>query len=178
MTFLHALRQIQKLDPETRVYLVEDDYMHLPGSEAILMDGIDIAVYATLYDTPDMYTNRTVGRNGIFRTIEDGGEVSRVFLSETSWTHWKEKGSTTLTFATKAKHIQEDYDLLVKRGIFSEDFEMFIELKIKKKKNLIVSLPGYSTHCHMPWITRNPEIFKLLKMDPNSLLRSDLLSLT
>ena len=169
MTFLHALKLVRKLDPETHVYLVEDDYMHLPGSEAILKEGVELADYATLYDTPDMYTNRTVARNGIYRTIDEGGEISRVLMSEPSWTHWKETSSTTLTFATKAKHIQEDYDLLVKRGIFSEDFEMFIELKIIKKKNLIVSLPGYSTHCHLPWITRNPKIFEILNLDPKSL---------
>jgi hypothetical protein len=148
----------------------------LPGSEDILREGLELAHYATLYDCPDTYINHTAYSNGMTRTISEGGEVSRVYMTEPSFTHWKETLSTTLTFASKAKYIQEDYDILVKWGIFSADFNMFIELKIIKKKNLIVSLPGYSTHCHMPWITRNPKIFNLLNLDPESLKRPNLLS--
>ena len=169
MTFLHALKLVRKLDPETHVYLVEDDYIHLPGSEAILREGLELAHYATLYDCPDTYINHTHYSNGMTRIISEGGEVSRVYLTEPSFTHWKETLSTTLTFATRVKYIQEDYDILVKWGIFSADFDMFFQLRNINQRRLVVCIPGYSTHCQMPWITRNPKIFELLNLDPKSL---------
>tara|TARA_Y100000593_G_scaffold82678_1_gene155463 strand:+ start:2652 stop:3377 length:726 start_codon:yes stop_codon:yes gene_type:complete len=138
-SFRYVLNKALELDDDTIVYFVEDDYLHLPNSRNVLMEGIKLgADYVTLYDHPDKFVD------GINPYVSDGGEETKVFLTKSS--HWKLTNSTTMTFASKASTLKKDKDVFDKWTIdFPNDFEMFIDLR-KKGKSLISPIPGYSTH--------------------------------
>ena len=170
--FCHVLRRIMKeLKPDELVYLVEDDYMHLPGSEEVLKEGLGVADYVTLYDCPDKYIDHmTLSQfDGTRRVIDGGGEIGRILQTIPSFNHWKETGSTTLTFATKAGNLTRDYVTMFKWSFQSGDFNMFHDLIHVNGRRLISSVPGLATHCHLPWITRNRKIFELLGLREVSL---------
>lgn len=139
------------------VYLLEDDYLHLPVSPVALLEGLEMADYVTLYDHPDKYQN-----DGGNPYVELGGERSRVLLSGT--THWKTTNSTTMTFAARVKTLKEDQAIwweFTSKG-FPNDFGAFQHLQglgdwqnriFGKKRVLISSIPGLSTHCETAWLS-------------------------
>ena len=134
-------------DDETIVYFIENDYLHKPGSGKILIEGLQIGYsYVSLYDHPDKYMN---GANPF---VEDGGEVTRVMLSNSC--HWKITNSTTMTFAAQVKTLKEDESILREytSGTYPRDFEMFLALR-EKQHGLITPIPGYSTHGETAWLT-------------------------
>lgn len=132
------------------IYFIENDYIHRKNSKAILEEGFELgADYVSLYDHPDKYLNADKGGNPF---IEDGGEVTKVFLSKSC--HWKLTNSTTMTFASKLKTVKEDEPILRKwtTDSYPEDFKMFLELR-DKGRTLITPLPSYSTHGDLPWLS-------------------------
>lgn len=146
-TFNLALDMALGFDDETIVYFVENDYLHKPGSDKVLVEGLQIGYnYVALYDHPDKYMN---GANPF---VEDGGEVTRVMLSESC--HWKITNSTTMTFAAQVKTLKEDESILREytKGSYPRDFEMFLALR-EKQHGLITSIPGYSTHGETAWLS-------------------------
>ena len=146
-TFNLALDMALGFDDETIVYFVENDYLHKPGSDKILIEGLQIGYnYVALYDHPDKYMN---GANPF---VEDGGEVTRVMLSESC--HWKITNSTTMTFAAQVKTLREDESILREytKGSYPRDFEMFLALR-EKQHGLITPIPGYSTHGETAWLS-------------------------
>jgi hypothetical protein len=146
-TFNLALDMALKYDDETIIYFVENDYLHKPGSDKILVEGLQIGYnYVALYDHPDKYIN---GANPF---IEDGGEVTRVMLSNSC--HWKITNSTTMTFAAQVKTLKEDESILRKytSGSYPKDFEMFLALR-EKQHGLITPIPGYATHGETAWLS-------------------------
>lgn len=146
-TFNLALDKALEWDDETIVYFVENDYLHKPGSGKILIEGLQIGYsYVSLYDHPDKYIN---GANPF---VEDGGEVTRVMLSNSC--HWKITNSTTMTFAAQVKTLREDESILREytSGTYPRDFEMFLALR-EKQHGLITPIPGYSTHGETAWLS-------------------------
>jgi hypothetical protein len=146
-TFNLALDMALKYDDETIIYFVENDYLHKPGSDKILVEGLQIGYnYVALYDHPDKYIN---GANPF---VEDGGEVTRVMLSNSC--HWKITNSTTMTFATQVKTLKEDESILREytSGSYPRDFEMFLALR-EKQHGLITPIPGYATHGETAWLS-------------------------
>lgn len=146
-TFNLALDVALGFDDETIVYFVENDYLHKPGSDKVLVEGLQIGYnYVALYDHPDKYMN---GANPF---VEDGGEVTRVMLSESC--HWKITNSTTMTFAAQVKTLKEDESILREytKGSYPRDFEMFLALR-EKQHGLITPIPGYSTHGETAWLS-------------------------
>lgn len=146
-TFNLALDMALGYDDETIVYFVENDYLHKPGSDKVLVEGLQIGYnYVALYDHPDKYIN---GANPF---VEDGGEVTRVMLSESC--HWKITNSTTMTFAAQVKTLKEDETILREytSGSYPRDFEMFLALR-EKQHGLITPLPGYATHGETAWLS-------------------------
>jgi hypothetical protein len=146
-TFNLALDMALGFDDETIVYFVENDYLHKPGSDKVLIEGLQIGYnYVALYDHPDKYMN---GANPF---VEDGGEVTRVMLSESC--HWKITNSTTMTFAAQVKTLREDESILREytKGSYPRDFEMFLALR-EKQHGLITPIPGYSTHGETAWLS-------------------------
>jgi len=146
-TFNLALDMALGYDDETIVYFVENDYLHKEGSPKILVEGLQLGYgYVSLYDHPDKYMN---GANPF---VEDGGEVTRVMLTDSS--HWKLTNSTTMTFASTVATLREDESILREftKGSYPRDFEMFLALR-EKQKGLITPIPGYSTHGETAWLS-------------------------
>ena len=149
-TFNLALDMALSYDDETIIYFVENDYLHKQGSPRILVEGLQLGYdYVSLYDHPDKYINKQNGGNPF---IEDGGEVTRVMLTNSC--HWKLTNSTTMTFAAQVKTLKEDESILREYtlGSYPRDFEMFLALR-ENQKGLITSIPGYSTHGETAWLT-------------------------
>ena len=116
---------INRYAPDDFVYLLEDDYLHLPGSRAALLEGLAIADYVTLYDHPDMYHPDGNSMNSF---VHDDMPKSSIYL--TAHTHWRSTVSTTMTFAAKVQTLIEDRDVFLKycRGDFPGDFGIFYPL--------------------------------------------------
>lgn len=95
---------IHKYNKDDYLYLLEDDYLHLPNSKQILLEGLQIADYVTLYDHPDMY--KTHSPNFL---VHDGLPKCSIFLTQSR--HWRETISTTMTFAAKVQTLIEDSEI-------------------------------------------------------------------
>jgi hypothetical protein len=151
-TFNLALDWALKQDKKTLVYFLENDYIHKPNSDKILLEGIGLgADYVSLYDHPDKYIPANRGGNKF--VDEDGGEVTKIYLSESC--HWKLANSTTMTFAGKVKSLKRDEQILRKwtnMGHYPRDFDMFLELR-ENGVSLMTPIPGYSTHGETAWLS-------------------------
>lgn len=139
-----------KLPDNEIVYFVEDDYLHLPNSRQVLLEGMERVTYVSLYDHLDKYMLPAYGGNPYIGN--DAAEETKVFL--TNSTHWKLTNSTTMTFASTVKVLKEDEEVWRKHstGICPRDFDAFIELR-EKGRTLATPIPGYSTHCDLQYPT-------------------------
>ena len=151
-TFRDALDlAIQENNSGEMVYLLEDDFLHLPPSARLLEEGITRApLYTTLYDHPDKYINKDQGGNP---QIEQRGEVTR--LIKTDSVHWKLTNSTVMSFACRVERLIEDHDLLMKYSSnnITDSYGLFTELSQTKQIGVLSSVPGYSTHCEAAWLS-------------------------
>jgi hypothetical protein len=146
-TFNLALDKALKCGDDDIIYFIENDYLHLPNAPKILKEGFDTgASYVALYDHPDKYID---GANPL---VEDGGEVTRVMLTNSC--HWKLTNSTTMTFAAKVKTLKEDEAVLRAHtnGSYPRDYDMFISLR-DLGRGLVTPIPGYSTHGETAWLS-------------------------
>lgn len=132
----------QNFDDDTIIYFLEDDYVHLPEWDKVLIDGFTLPVhYVTLYDHGDKYQ-----------------EMYKNFMTKvlaTKYSHWMPTPSTTNTFAVRFKTLKEDKEIHKHFSIGFEpsaDHGKFLELH-KRGRNLISSIPGYSTHCHKEFLS-------------------------
>ena len=163
------------------VYLLEDDYLHLPDSMKLIAEGLEIADYVTLYDPPDQYKTGSLRLRGAAPLNRFGIHRWRVFVTASS--HWKEIPSTTMTFAAKAKTLKEDSKIFMAnpdKGV-PEDFLTFLKLTkqrslfdavrlvprwkaeavvllnnfalFRKKRLLISCIPGRATHCETGYLS-------------------------
>jgi len=158
----------EQVPDETIFYLIEDDYIHSQGSKEILIEAFrDLnASYVTLYDHPDKYQNSKDSRfkwgHGLVDEDVDGIRKPGILYNVPSSCdlyisksiHWRTVSSTTMTFATTAKHIKEDYDEMVKLHtgkhlpMGGDTFRMLKE----KGKELISCIPAYSGHAEERWL--------------------------
>ena len=150
-SFRFALGLMRRLDDPTDqiyVYFVEDDYLHMPHSSEVLMEGLKIADYVTLYDHPDKYM-----KNGPNPLVHDGSELTRVYLTKSC--HWKKTNSGTMTFATKLSILKKDLSTITQyvQGNLPLDYPMFCELVINRGRQLISAIPSYSTHGETDWLS-------------------------
>ena len=156
----YTLDEAVKLEDDTIVYFVEDDYLHLPNSRNILIEAFTQlgAHYVSLYDHPDKYIDADRGGNPYIR---GGGEDTTVVRTKSC--HWKITNSTTMTFASRVRTLKEDFDILKKWTIgnhtpsiakgYPEDMHMFVELRNEKQRALVTPLPGFSTHGETNFLT-------------------------
>jgi hypothetical protein len=141
---------IQNDNDSDIIYFLENDYVHRIESDKVIIEGINMgADYVTLYDHPDKYMNADEGGNPY---IEDRGEISRVYLSNTC--HWKLTNSTTGTFASTVRVLKRDYEIIKKYANNDSwsDFYMFTEL-LNAGSTLISPIPSYSTHGESKWLS-------------------------
>lgn len=155
-SFRIVVDEALKLPDNEVVYLIEDDYLHLPFSRRILLEGIELgASYVSGYDHKDKYIPASQGGNPLIDV--DGGEFTKVYLSKSS--HWKLTNSTTLSFLTKVETLREDYDIWKKwcfndpTQTYPNDYQCFRELIDIKGRSLITPIPGISTHSEIPWLS-------------------------
>jgi len=137
--FLRLLEHVEALPlhPETILYFVEDDYLHLPGWVQVLREGLQIpgVDYVTLYDHRDKYTAPA------YEHLK-----SRLFC--TSSCHWRTTPSTTQTFALRFKTLLRDIKIHRKYSMhrkISADHAKFLHLE-KQGRVLVSSIPGWATH--------------------------------
>lgn len=135
-------------NPNEIVYFVEDDYFHLNGSRTALIEGLARVEYVTLYDHVDKYIPASHGGNPFIG--DDGAEETRVFLTQSR--HWKLTNSTTMTFATTVRTLQEDANTWKSftQGSYPRDFDCFITLR-QHGRTLASPIPSLSTHCEPRW---------------------------
>lgn len=149
-TFNLAMSQALQHDNEQIIYFVENDYLHKPKSDLILLDGFSTgADFVSLYDHPDKYIDPANGGNPY---CQGGAEITRVYLGKLS--HWKLTNSTTMTFATKVKTLKKTESIFKKYTNTEHpyDFDIFIELN-SNKYTLISPIPGYATHGETDWLS-------------------------
>ena len=133
------------------VYLLEDDFLHKPGSKQLLKEGINrFKMYTTLYDHPDKYIDAANGGNP---QIQQSSEITRI--ARTNSVHWKLTNSTVMSFATFVYRLKEDYELLKKYSSnnITDSYGFFTELLQTKQISTVSSIPGYSTHCEAAWLS-------------------------
>jgi hypothetical protein len=144
LSFIETCKYIlsQNFDDDTIIYFLEDDYIHRPEWDKVLIDGFTLPVqYVTLYDHGDKYQE-------MYKNF-----MTKVLHTELS--HWMPVPSTTNTFGTKFKTLKEDYLIHEKYSIGYEpsfDHGKFIELH-NRGRSLISSIPGYSTHSHKDFLS-------------------------
>jgi len=138
-SFLRLLNHIANLDldPQTIIYLLEDDYLHRQGWVDVLLEGFTIprASYVTLFDHRDKYF--APGYQNL---------ASRLFHTETC--HWRTTPSTTNTYAARLETFREHLPIhraFSENRTISADHEKFIALA-GEGAILISSIPGWSTH--------------------------------
>ena len=153
-SLFHAIeRSLTELETGSQVYFLEDDYLHRPDACKILMEGLTIADYVTLYDHPDKYVNATEPEGNV--EVRGGGEDTKVILTPSS--HWKFTNSTTMTFAVTTGTLLKDkkiwHDFLLKREVPMYDYEVFACLRKKSGRTIASPIPGYSTHCEIKFLT-------------------------
>lgn len=144
-SFLYAAQLAAQRPKDRIVYLLEDDYLHLPDAAQCIVEALAHADYVSLYDHADKYLDPSPNP-----LVQQGGENTRVILTKTC--HWKYTNSTTMTFACKAATLQEDLGLMTRfcQEAIPLDFHMFMELQ-KRGRRLLTPIPGCATHCdHMP----------------------------
>jgi hypothetical protein len=141
-SLLYCLNHIQKqsLNDEDIIYIVEDDYLHIPGWENIMKEAFDNfdVDYVSLYDHPDKY----------FLPMYNDLQSKILY---TKSTHWRTTPSTCNTYAGKWKTFQKHWDTHMKYCLpeythDGYDHTKFLDLW-SQGSNLISCLPGYSTHC-------------------------------
>jgi hypothetical protein len=158
-TFRLAFNTALQYEDNEIIYFVENDYIHKPNSDLILLEGFSLEfAYVTLYDHPDKYISRYAENSNPLNV--DCSEVTRVYASGSS--HWKITNSTTMTFAAKVHTLKTDEAIIRKwtKGIHPHDFFMFLEIQdpyfmINEnalfptqagKRRIISPIPAYSTH--------------------------------
>lgn len=147
-TFYHLMKYINnlKLNDNTVVYMVEDDYIHRPNWGEVLLDGItqNPDGYITLYDHPDKYwkfvypdltTKLNCGRHCYWRTIP----------------------STTSTYASRFKIFKEDLEMSLTfcdiPNKSNWDHKRFVYLTSQKNRNIMSCMPGWAAHCMSDYLS-------------------------
>jgi len=149
-------------DDDTAIYFVENDYLHREGARQVLLEGLAIADYVTLYDHPDKYLH-----DGPNPFVRDGGEHTVVKLTRSC--HWKYTNSTTMTFAAKAGTLRKDRRFFQNFTVglipgklpglrrfqpkrVPDDFSIFRLLARWKGRRLASPIPSWSAHGETAYI--------------------------
>ena len=149
-TFRRAAREAMEMDDSEVVYLLEDDFLHLPHAPEAIMDGLGSgASYVTLYDHPDKYIDGKMGGNP---PVKDGGEATRLLCGNVC--HWKITNSTVMTFASTVGQLRHDWNVFLKYcpGRYTDDYKLFRTLR-RKGRTLLSSVPGAATHCESKFLS-------------------------
>jgi hypothetical protein len=126
------------------VYLLEDDYLHIPGWAHVLREAFDaeLAPYVTLYDHADKYSDMYPGL------------CSQIYATQSC--HWRTTPSTTNTYAMRfatLKAYREAHLAFSDTTVgFTFDHQKFMFLG-SHGQTLVSSIPGYSTHVESAYLS-------------------------
>ena len=150
-TYRHAYNlAIEENKDYDNVYLVEDDFLHRPGSKKAMIEALDKwEQYTTCYDHPDKYLNAVNGGNP---HIKDDGEITRVMRTDNY--HWKITNSTVMTFAAKVGRLKLDFPTHEEfsKDTITDSYRMFMALN-EKGIGCVSSIPGLSSHLETAWLS-------------------------
>ena len=126
-SFHKQLDLIAELPNEEKVFLVEDDYLWVPGSIKKIERALDEFEIVFPYDHPGHYTEERFKHQPKRMVLLDGQT-------------YRDCPSNTLTFATRAYVIKQNLDLIKSFGI--RDHELFQTLGI----DMWIPVPSFATH--------------------------------
>tara|TARA_Y100001938_G_scaffold121012_1_gene168257 strand:- start:982 stop:1737 length:756 start_codon:yes stop_codon:yes gene_type:complete len=132
---------VKTLNDEDIVYLLENDYVHVPGWVDKVMEAYDSDFdfdYLSTYDHLQHYYH--LDKRGKARDSYKNLQ-SKIFATESL--HWRTVPMTCFSWITKAKNMKEDAETFYKNCSDAS----FFEAVRKKGKRLICPIPGLSTHC-------------------------------
>ena len=138
LLYEHIYNNIDNLKEDDIVYIVEDDYLHLPGWVTVVKNLYELYPninYFSLYDHPDKYSQRYIGLQ------------SQILIS--NYTHWRTIPSTCGTFGGQVKFFKEDKQI---HHYNLGDHNKFLKLS-EKKRHFISPIPALATHCVDPWVS-------------------------
>lgn len=154
-SFLYMVDYVveQNLDPDTIIYFLEDDYLHLPNWPSVLREAFTLTRvdYVTLYDHRDKYQSTYSGLK------------SEIFHTTTC--HWRTTPSTTNTYAMLFSTLERDLDIHKYFSLstsITRDHAKFCELT-KMGSTLISSIPGYSSHLEPAYLSPCTDWEKMLQ---------------
>ena len=134
---------VKNNNPEDVIYFVENDYVHCSGSAQILMEGIGIADYVTLYDHPDKYMKE-------YRDLWP----TKCYATDNS--HWVFVPSTPMTFAAKVKTLIDDadmFDAIIRNNNDTHtNSKAYFTVVLKRGKTLVSPIPSLATHGETEWL--------------------------
>ena len=105
-SFYHLVHYaLNNFREEDIVYVIEDDYWHIPQASELLEEGMHVFDYVTLYDHPDKYGGFVFGTNP-YVCDDVLSEPTRVFKGK--YALWRTTNSTTHTFACKVSTLRAD----------------------------------------------------------------------
>jgi hypothetical protein len=165
----HSIMEEGLAPEDTIFYFLEDDYLHRRGAHGILLEAFEDlnADYVTLYDHPDKYQSfkdtRYEWGHGMVDIEEDGirkpgviynvGKQDTIYVSKS--THWRTVDSTTMTWATTAKNVKEDFEDLwqLHEGKSLPMGGITFKMLAEKGKKLYSPITAYSTHAEEKWMS-------------------------
>lgn len=159
-SMIHAMDNAKESDI---VYFVENDYLHRPGSREA-MDEAFIGMkadYVSLYDSPEKYNNHYNLNYGTY--VNFGQNLFNDFTSKIYSgvnCYWRTSNTFTMTFATSALMLKNDYDIFKYNMHYNgdrsrqmheyrsipRDYELFLMIATVRNRNLLTPMPGYCTH--------------------------------
>jgi hypothetical protein len=125
-----------ELHNDTIIYLLEDDYIHIPDWCGLLVEGFYLPVhYLSLYNHPELYT---------FRNQTEVFKANKFF--------WRTMLFTTNTFICRKRTFLEDIEVHIQTSTnvgeykCTSDYSKWSLLGNKGRK-LVCPIPGAATHC-------------------------------
>jgi hypothetical protein len=122
-----------KIPPDDVVYMLENDYMHVPGWVSKVMELYDSSVafdYLSLYDHKDKYFL------DMYANLQ-----SKIVISPSH--HWRTAPSSCGSYLVKMGTFKADFDVL---GQGLPDYHFFKLLVEQRQRVLLTPVPGLSTH--------------------------------
>jgi len=139
-----------QLPDDTFVLFVENDYLFVPNSYNLLLEGMHTSAdYISPYLHPDKFIPASQGGN--WSVDDDGGQITKVYKTNNRF--WMLVDSTTMTFGAKASTLKRDSDIISKHilGEYPTDCAMFNELR-ENNRSLIQPIPTLATHGELKWL--------------------------
>lgn len=159
-----AFKTAQKddnIDENDLIYILENDYAHRDGWVDATLDLCDVSGgghYISLFDHNDKYIFcmsqkqiQQLRSQGV--VVEDHWGLYRDLQSKiyaTNYCHWREVPNTCGSFILHKKIFDLDLDVHTSG---EADNTRFGKLTKERGRKILTPMPGYSTHCQVPFLS-------------------------